>query len=171
MDYDDKKRELIERDLGTFRKKSFKQVQEELKKLRETKEFKNEYVRRILKEKPELRKTFAAVMVNNPARKQDIKEYTFVSNPTIYHHLYKLLELKLVEVVKIMKLWNKKKLNPEDQEVMNKFKEWTEHMSEGQINQFAARTHYWRLTELGRDAKIINWVLRLEELEKDGEEV
>ena len=151
--------ETMEESIG---KKSLKDVKSELAQTLQGKQYRNELIRATLKEKAALRRTFAVVILLSPARFGEIKEKVFISKNAIYTHLYQLKELGLVEKVAIMDLWNKRKLEGAQKEVMKKFKEFTSKMVKAQEQYFAAKTNYWALTELGKDTKIINWVLRLE---------
>jgi hypothetical protein len=143
-------------------RKNLDDVKKELAKTFEEKSYRNELIRRLLKEKAQLRRTFAVLLVVSPARFGDIKEKVFVTKNTLYTHLYQLIELGLAKKISVMDLWNKTDLKNENIEVMNKFKEWTSRMAPGQIQYFAGKTNYWILTDLGEDPKITNWVLDLE---------
>ena len=146
----------------------FKEVVKEIRKLFDEKPYKIEFIRRLLNEKQTLRRTFVAVLLQNPARLGEIKERVFFSKNALYSYLYKLREIGLLEKISIMNIWNKKNLENEEKEVLQKFEEWTKTMASGQLQYFAGRTNYWALTDLGRDTKILNWVFKLERELKNG---
>lgn len=149
--------------------KDYEAVGEELKKIKKEQGYPTKYIRKVLSSKVELRKTFSAVIINNPARKQEIKEYTFISNKSIYNHLYKLKELGLINMISIMDLWNRSNLNIEENKIISKFNFWVANMSDSQRQNFAARTKYYVLSEVGKRKEIVNLVLQLEKNELDGE--
>jgi len=147
--------------------KSFEEVVKELQDLQETKDYKNDLVRKTLGEKPNLRKIFSVVIIQNPARFNEIQEKIFLGRMTIYSHLYKLIELGVIKQISIMSLWNRSDLNEEEAKILNKFKEWTKNMTDRQLHYFAAKTNYFCLSEFGKDLNIINWTLRLSKNEKN----
>jgi len=142
--------------------KSLDDVKKEIIETLENKQYRNELIRKTLGQKPLLRRTFAIVLSRSPARIGEIQEKVFITRKSIYTHLYQLKELGLVDKIAVMDIWNKRNLKGAQKEVMQKFKDFSSTMSEGQVQYFAAKTNYWVLTELGEDTKIINWVLRLE---------
>jgi len=132
-----------------------------LKKNRDIK-YKTEVIKRILNEKEGLRNTFISVLVNEPARKQDIQEDSHYTARTIYLYLYKLASLGLIEKVSVMDLWNKEELTEVQGKVLGKFKKWTFNMSPNQRNYFAAKTNYWVVTEFGKEEELIKWAYKLD---------
>lgn len=140
----------------------FAEIVNEMKEVFETGSYKNELIRRVMSEQERLRKTYAVLMLLSPARLGEIREKVFVSKSTIYTHLYKLIELGVAKKISIMDLWNRKRLKKDEKKVMKKFKLWIKTMGKGQVQYFAAKTHYFMLTELGKNPLIANWVLKLE---------
>ncbi len=124
--------------------------------------YKNEKIRRELHDAPKLRRTFAVLLILKCARLGEISERAFATRKTIYSHLYQLIELGLVKKVAIMDLWNKKKIEPEYRLALRKFKDWTSQMAPNQVRYFAAKTHYFMLTEVSKTHEIADWVLKLE---------
>ena len=142
--------------------KNYEEVKKLLKENREKKEYRLEYLKRVLNEKENLRKTFIGVIINEPARKQEIQEINYLTPRTTYTCLYQLISLGLIKKVPIMDIWNLKSLNETEKKIIKKFKEWTKTMADGQKQYFAAKTHYWVITELGKDKNLLNWVCKLD---------
>lgn len=161
----DKKEEKVIRKEGIYtyieaQKKSYEEVQKELLEL-DKKDFTSFHIIDELTRHPQLCTTFTAIVkAGNGARMYDIKKDTTVCNKTNYDHVWKLKRLGLIDFVPVMNLWNKNNLNGIEKEIIEKFKEWTIHMSEGQRNEFAGKTRYFILTPLGKDPLILNWVLQ-----------
>jgi len=149
--------------------KGFEELKQEIEKTLENGQYKIELIRRTLTEKAKLRRTYTVLILVDPARFGEIKHKVFVTKNTLYSHLYSLIELGLVRQISIMDLWNREGLGKEEQEVINKFRKWTKTMAEGQIKYFAAKTHYFLLTDLGRDQGIIRWALKLEKEQRSND--
>jgi len=141
---------------------SFEDSVRELKKMCESGSYRINRIKKILNENPKLRMTFSQILILDCARFGEIHQKVFVSRKTTYSHLYQLIELGLIKQVAVMELWNKKNLNQEQKLVLKKFKDWTSKMLQKQVNYFAAQTHYFMLTELGKDPEIAAWVLQCE---------
>jgi len=152
--------------------KSFNELVKELGHALDSGGYRNEVIRRTLTEKPFIRKAYALLLIKSPARFGEIKEKCAGTRRTIYGYLYTLVELGLAKKISVMDLWNKeeKLMTEEEKSVLKKFKIWTKNMAKGQLQNFAGRTNYWILTEIGKDVKTISWVLKLEKerrVEKD----
>ncbi len=141
---------------------NFEEAIKELKKTYESGSYRVELIKKTLTENPRLRKTFAQILILNCARFGEIQQKVFVARKTTYTHLYQLMELGLVKQIAVMNLWNKNNLDKEQKLVLSKFKDWTSKMAEKQVNYFAAQTHYFLLTEKGKDMDIVKWVSKLE---------
>ncbi|TET75434.1 MAG: hypothetical protein E3J56_00620 [Candidatus Aminicenantes bacterium] len=141
---------------------SFDDSIKELEKTYETGLYRADRIRKTLSENPRLRKTFAQLLILSCARFGEIHQKVFVSRKTCYSHLYQLMELGLAKQIAVMDLWNKKNLDKEQIIVLRKFKDWTSKMADKQVNYFAAQTHYFLLTELGKNPEIVDWVVKLE---------
>jgi len=144
--------------------KDFNQMVKEFEQVFDSGTYKGEIIRRTLTEKPSIRKAYGILLIKSPARLGEIKEKFPVTRRTIYSHLYNLIDLGLAKKIAVMNLWNKeeKLLTTEEKQVMEKFKEWTKAMSQGQLQNFAGKTNYFILTEVGRDLKNVAWALNLE---------
>lgn len=141
---------------------SFEDSVKELEKLYATGSYRDDRLRKFLFDFPKLRKTFATLLILKCARLGEIQQKAFATKRTIYSHLYQLIELGLVKQIAVMDLWNKKKLDSEQKKIIKKFQDWTSKMSPKQVHYFAAKTHYFLLTEIGNSPEIAAWVLKLE---------
>ena len=141
--------------------KSFENIRKEFKKNIDNSEYRQERIKKTLHENTNLRKTLSALIILSPARFGEIKNRVFFAKGTLYNKLYQLIELGLLKKISILDLWNKK-VSGEEKIVLNAFKEWTSKMGKGQIQYFAGKTNYFALTDMGKDEKIIKWVLELE---------
>jgi len=141
--------------------KSFEEIKKEIEELREKGEYKNELIRRTIKEKKKLRKTYLALILTNPSRIGEIQQKAFSTRNTLYSHLYELIELGLAKQIAVLDLWNRKDLNESEEEVIKKFKDWTSKMTKRQLQNFV-KTNYFVLTDLGKNSSITNWTLKVE---------
>jgi len=148
-------------------KKGLEEFKKKLEKKTENLNFINPKIKRVLRDKPALRDTFLALVRVNPARFHEIELLVFDARRTTYNLLHKLRGLGLVIIIPVMDIWNKRKLDDEQKEVMKKVKIWFKNMEEGMKRYFAGKTGYWALTELGRSEDILEWALK-QELEMKG---
>ncbi|HEA65090.1 MAG TPA: hypothetical protein ENI02_03000 [Candidatus Aminicenantes bacterium] len=141
---------------------SFDDAIKELKKTYESGSYRTELIKKTLTENSRMRKTYAQMLILQCARFGEIQQKVFVARKTTYTHLYQLMELGLLKQVAVMDLWNKSNLDREQKLVLSKFKDWTSKMADKQVNYFAAQTHYFLLTEQGKNLDIVKWVSKLE---------
>jgi len=159
--------EIFEKD-ATYEKieeqktRTFKEVKEDLEKTYENSSYRGELIRKTLTEKVRLRRTYAILIMLSPARIGELLQKVFFTRRTLYGYLYQLIELGLVKQISVMDLWNRRNLNKEEKMILKAFKEWTKSMADKQVQYFAGKTNYFILTDLGKDVKNINWVLKLE---------
>ncbi|MFA4960086.1 MAG: hypothetical protein WC548_00285 [Candidatus Pacearchaeota archaeon] len=146
--------------------RTFEELALEIKETMEGHSYKKELIKRMLKEKSKLRKTYGVLLNNSPGRIGEFVTKLFMSKNTAYNYLYSLIELGLLKQISIMDIWNVDNLQGDNKIVMDKFKEWSSKMAKRQMEYFAAKTHYFILTELGKDIEIISWVLKLEKEQK-----
>jgi len=143
---------------------SIEDGKKELEKIYSSGNYKIELIKRTLNDNPKLRKTFASLILINPARLGDIQQKVFIERKSIYRHLYHLKEMGLLKQVGVMGMWNKeeKDLNEEQKEILKKFKDWTERMTDKQVAYFAAKTNYFVLTDLGKSKELVGFVVSRE---------
>jgi len=159
----------------------FKKLQKEVKKEFETFKFRVEIIRKMFREKGEIRGTYLALVKNMPERAGIIAHDTIIQQRGVYKHLYKLKKWGLVLKVPIIDLMKKETtLNQkqkaiinqvskeEKKEIQDKFDIFSNSMPEQLKNSFTGKTHYWVLTELGRNRDLIAWTMGLEKEERTG---
>jgi len=105
------------------------------------------YVSRQLHEKENLRKVFLAVVKHSPAKIGELADSSLLTKPTCYSQLFKLMNLQLVERVYILPIMSGITQNDE---IKEKFEEWTKHMPSSLKNYYLAKTSYWIISEFGK---------------------
>lgn len=105
------------------------------------------YIKGKLHDNLNLRKVFLATIKTYPSRISEIYEESLLSKPTCYNHLFLLLDLKLVERIFIVDIIDNKIKNDE---IKEKFEEWTENMPPTLKRYYLAKTSYWIITEFGK---------------------
>ena len=123
---------------------------EKVKKLLQKKQngiYNVSYVLKQIHEKDTLRKTFLAVISNDPARISEVSEKALLSKPTCYSQLHKLLELNLVDRIFVLPIINGTVKNDL---IKQKFEEWTRNMPDNLKRYYLAKTSYWVVTNYGK---------------------
>jgi len=144
---------------------SLEETQEILGDLRENSELDVNYLRKVLSDSKNesLRKIFVGIVQTNPGRMGEIEPYLFTSKRTNYSRLHQLRSLGLIDIVPVLDILEKKKdLTPNEKKIKEKFNLWTSQMSERQRNRFAGTTNYYSLTELGKEPRLLSWVVKHE---------
>lgn len=153
--------------------KTFEELQKEVEEGFSSNQFKEKAIRDLLKRRPVLRKTYLALVLINPARIGELIEKTFNQKRTQYAHLYELLEFNLIKKVSVMQVEEKKRkgeeLSEDEEMVLSKFNDWTSKMSDGMKSNFKGKTHYWTLSEFGKNLAIIDFALFLDKKMREGE--
>lgn len=122
---------------------------EKVKKLleKENKKYNPNYIFRQLHEQANLRKTFLAVIKNNPGLVHEIYQDAILSKQTCYTYLYRLVGLRLIKRVFVLDVTKGKE---NDKAVKIKFEDWSSKMPEHLRRYFEAKTSFWEVTEFGK---------------------
>lgn len=151
---------------------SFEEMRKKVSEQLQTKSYRIEIIRGTISKKENIRKAYLAIVQASPARLHEIQAHLMGTRRTIYDNLYKLIELGLVYQIPVMEVVQKKKRELTDDEkiVKKKFEFWSERMQPKLQQNFAAKTNYFTLTELGKESSLIEWALKKEK-ELSGMEV
>jgi len=125
-----------------------------LMKEQNSKEYNKPYILRNLHEKPNLRKTYLAVVKNSPARISEVFESALLTKPTCYSQLYKLLEMGLIGRVFVMDVMGGTIKN---NEIKKKFQIWVKSMPEQLKRYYLAKTSFWVITNFGKEFASRAW--------------
>lgn len=145
--------------LKEYKDKEKKRIQSEYEKVRKLLHdkpngYNKPYVQRQIHEKPNLRRTYLALIKNTPARISEISEDALLTKPTCYSQLHHLLELHLVSRIFIMDVMNGAVQNDE---IKEKFTNWTNSMPDQLKRYYLAKTSFWVLTDFGKEFVTKAW--------------
>lgn len=122
---------------------------EKIKKLlnEKDKNYTPQYVLRTLNEKEKLRRTFLAIIKNNPTKISEITEYTLYPRNNQYALLGNLVSLGIIERIWMADIYSGK---VKDEVIKNKFEEWTSKMQPNTRRYYVLKTSYWKITDFGK---------------------